>query len=164
MRLTISVCLLVVLVLAPLAARGQDVPNVRKEHPNLVGGEIGGRAILYSLTFERFIIPQVGVGVGFTGFAASEAGVFLVPLHVSLVPVGSVHSLYLSGGATWVAAGVDNWKETESLWIGTATFGYLYQSRSGFFVRPSFNLLYHDDEGEGLSWVIWPGIQLGGSF
>jgi opacity protein-like surface antigen len=132
--------------------------GIREAKPNLVGGEIGGRAVLYSLTYERFVTPRVGLGVGLMGFGTSEGAIGLFPVHVSFVPVGDVHSLYLSGGATF-AVGTDNWDEVESAWYGTVTIGYLYHSIGGFFVRPSINLLF----GSG-DFLFLPGIQIGGSF
>lgn len=151
---------LCLVILVPAAAYGQaeSSPLIRVQRPNLVGGELGGRALLYSLNYERFLGPKVALGAGFMGFGVEEGGVFLIPMYVTFVPVGNVHALYLSGGYTWAA--VSNWDEVESSGYGTAAIGYLYQSETGFFVRPAITMNFRPDAG----FLMLPGIALGGSF
>jgi len=70
--------------------------NIRKKDPNSLYVEFGGRALLYSINYERFITPKIGVGVGAGAFGVGWA----FPAYVSFVPVGNIHSLYLSAGVT----------------------------------------------------------------
>jgi len=161
MRKLVFIILCVSLVTIPLTAFGQtgDTPLVRVKRPNLVGGELGGRGILYSFNYERYFSPQIGVGAGLMGIGTGEGGVFLIPLYVSFTPVGNVHSLYLSGGYTIAGASADEWGTTKSTGFGTAAIGYLYQSETGFYVRPTMSLLFIAD-----NFLAIPGIALGSSF
>lgn len=155
MRFTAFLCLLAIIVVAPLGAHGL---GSREKRPNLVSGELGGRALIYSANYERYITNQFGIGVGGMGAATGAGGFALFPLYVSFIPVGEIHSLYLSAGAT-VAAGTSNWDEIESIWFGTVAIGYQYQAEGGFVVRPTVNLMYRES-----GFLVWPGITMGGSF
>ena len=153
MKLVVSLVLLVVLIILPVTAFG----GIRDEKPNLFGGELGGRAILYSLNYERYFLNWVGIGVGAMGFANDKGGIGLFPLYVSFIPVGDKHGLYLSAGADYASA--SNWDEVSGTWLGTYAIGYQYQSYSGFFVRPTINMIY---KGDG--YIVLPGVAIGGSF
>jgi hypothetical protein len=83
-------------------------------------------------------------------------------LYASFAP-GNTHSPYLSVGATLLAGGGD-FQDWESTWLVTASAGYQYQSRGGFFVRPFFALLSPISEQGGDAYLIWPGLTIGGSF
>jgi hypothetical protein len=73
-------------------------------------------------------------------------------------PLGDIHSLYLSGGVTYIA-GVSNWSDDWVEWVGTFSAGYQYQSEGGFFVRPTMNMFFRDGD-----FIVLPGVALGGSF
>jgi hypothetical protein len=154
MRVVAALSFVVFLMAAPLAAQEQ---GIREEHPNLVGVELGGRALLYNIFYERYVTQQIGLGAGLEGFGTSDGAVVLIPLWVSLVPLGNIHSLYLSAGATYAAA--SNWEELESLWFGTVAAGFFYQSVGGFFVRPTITMLFRDE-----GFLVLPSVSLGGSF
>lgn len=158
-RILWSICL--ILALAPVTAYGQasDATSIHMQRPNLVGGELGGRGILYTINYERFMSPKIGVGAGLMGIGTPEGGVFLIPLYVSFTPVGNVHNLYLSGGYTIAGASADEWGTTKSSGFGTAAIGYLYHSENGFWVRPTISLLFIAD-----NFLALPGVALGGSF
>ena len=83
MRFVISLALLAIVLLAPSGSHGIQV---REERPNLMGAELGGRSLL-GVGYERYLTNRIGVGA---------AVGLLVALSVSVVPVGDVHSLYLS--------------------------------------------------------------------
>jgi hypothetical protein len=131
--------------------------GVRDEHPNLIGGELGGRGVLFTLNYERFLSNDIGLGVGLMAIKVSDGGVTIVPVYVSFVP-GNTHSPYLSVGATLIAGGGDI-QDWESSWVGTVSAGYQYHSSSGFFVRPFFSYLVSEDQ-----FLVWPGLTIGGSF
>jgi len=155
MRRTVLLCLAVALVLAPLGASAE---GIREQKPNLVFGEIGGKAVIISAGYERYLNNQFGIGVGGVGWAASSGGIGLFPVYVAFIPGEGAHSLYLSTGITYFA-GSDSWDSNWADWLGTFSAGYHYQSDGGFFVRPTMNLLYR---GEGF--IVIPGIALGGCF
>ena len=153
MKLAVSLVMVAAFILLPIAAFG----GIRDEKPNLIGGELGGKALIYSLSYERYFFNRVGIGVGAMGFAVSEGGVGLFPIYLSLIPVGDRHGLYISAGADY--ANASNWDEVSGTWLGIYSIGYQYQSYSGFFVRPTINMIY---KGDG--YIVLPGVAIGGSF
>jgi hypothetical protein len=155
MRKTVLLFLVVTLMLAPLSAHGE---GIRDKRPSFVFGEIGGKAILFSAGYEHYLTNNFGLGIGAVGWGGSGGGVGLFPVYVSFIPIGDVHSLYLSAGVTYIA-GVSNWDADWVEWVGTFSIGYQFQSEGGFFVRPTTNTLFRDGE-----FVVIPGIAIGGSF
>ena len=155
MRLSLLLVLAAALIILPLAAQAEAI---REQRPNLVFGEIGGKAVLFSAGYERYLTSRIGIGVGAVGWGAEGGGVGLFPIYATLIPVGDIHSLYLSGGITYIA-GVANWDDGWAEWVGTFSAGYQYQSENGFFVRPTMNMLYKDD-----GFIVIPGVAIGGSF
>ena len=154
MRLGVSLCLVAMIVMAPL---GAHAAGIRETRPNLVYGELGGRAVLFSAGYERYLNSRVGIGAGGFGFGNNEGGVGLFPVYLSFIPVGDIHSLYLSAGATYLTGG--SWDESWGTWFGTFSAGYQYQSEGGFFVRPIMTMVY---KSEGF--LVLPGVTIGGSF
>ena len=152
-------CVLLLTAALGIISHSAHADGVRDERPNLIGGELGGRAFIYNVGYERYFTNRIGIGIGAMGFAADGGGFGMFPLYVALIPVGDVHGLYLAGGATYAGA-AGNWDEVESIWFSTLTVGYLYHSRGGFFIRPTANLIVWKGEG----WIVWPGVALGGSF
>lgn len=155
MRRAVLITLVFALILLPLVSRAE---GIRETRPNLVFGEIGGKAILFSAGYERYLNNRIGLGVGAVGWGAEGGGVGLFPVYAAVHPIGDVHSMYLSAGVTYFA-GAANWDEGWVEWVGTVSAGYQYQSEGGFFVRPTMNMLYKDD-----GFVVIPGVALGGSF
>ena len=142
MRFLISLCVLSVVLVAPLGAHGI---GVREKRPNLIFGELGGRA-LASINYERYLSDRTGFGVGGMYFG-SAGGV--IPVSVSMIPTGDIHSLYLSAGVTF------GWDSSEAFVWPTAGIGYQFQSQRGFFLRLSVSNV-----------GFWPvlGVAVGGSF
>lgn len=155
MRFMVLVSLMAVILLAALGAHGE---GIREQRPNFIGAELGGKGIIYSVDYERYFSGIVGIGVGFMAAGSSEGGAGLFPLYLSVIPVGDMHSLYLSGGVTF-AVGTADWGDFESEALGTFSIGYQYQSEGGLFVRPTMSALFQGDD-----FLIWPGIAIGGSF
>ncbi len=154
MRLGMLFFLAIVVALAPL---GASAAGIRETRPNFVYGELGGRAVLFSGGYERYLTNRVGIGIGAFGFGNSEGGVALIPVYLSFIPVGDIHSLYLSGGATYLGGG--SWDEDWGTWFGTLSAGYQFQSEGGFFIRPLMTTIYKSD-----GFFVFPGITMGGSF
>jgi hypothetical protein len=143
MRGIVPLCILGAVLLVPFGAYGE---GIRERRPNFVGGELGGRAGIGSIHYERYLNNRFGVGIG--GLWLGEAG-GVMPLYLSTVPVGNTHSLYLSAGATfgWDSKGGSAWP--------ALSVGYQFQSDGGFFLRLSVE-----------TFGLWPllGISFGGSF
>jgi len=136
--------------------------GVRDERPNLIGGELGGRGLLFTLNYERYISNEVGLGAGLMAIRTSGEGITIIPLYASFTP-GNTHSPYLSLGATLLAGGGDL-EDWESTWVMSFSVGYQYHSAGGFFVRPFFTYLSPTEAGAGDEFLIWPGLTIGGSF
>jgi len=136
--------------------------GVREERRNLIGGELGGRGLLLTLNYERFLSNEIGLGFGVMAIKTSGEGIVMLPLYVSVLP-GDVHSPYLSAGATLLGGTGDfqNWQDT---WLVHASLGYQYQSAGGFFVRPFFSYVRPTERGSGDDYLLWPGLTIGGSF
>lgn len=155
--------LILIAALASLVALpSMGWPEVRDERPNLVGGEVGGRGLLFTLNYERFLSNDFGLGAGVMAIRTSGGGITVFPLYASFTP-GNTHSPYLSVGAT-LLAGDDDFNDWESTWLLHASFGYQYHSPGGFFVRPFFTWMTPTEEDGGDSYIIWPGLTVGGSF
>jgi hypothetical protein len=133
--------------------------QVREEKRNFVGGELLGRGVIVTLNYERWVTNQVGLGSGVMAIGTSEGAAFILPLYVAYAS-GDVHSLYVSGGTSYLGGGDVN--DYEDLWLITASVGYQFHSYGGFFVRPLFTL-FLPTTGED-EFLIWPGITIGGSF
>ena len=132
---------------------------IRQLRPNLVHAQLGGRGILFTLNYERYFGPRIGAGVGVLAIGSSDGIVTLIPVFLSLNPVGNIHSLYLSPGAVFVAAGSPSEGDFDSTVFGAVEIGYQYQSATGFVIRPAFDILF----AEG-GFLIWPAVSIGASF
>ncbi|HEY3216954.1 MAG TPA: hypothetical protein VGK93_10725 [Candidatus Eisenbacteria bacterium] len=135
--------------------------GVRNDRPNLVGGELGGRGLLLTLNYERFVTNHFGLGGGFMAIGTSDGTIAVMPLYVSVL-TGDVHSLYLSMGTTFLGGG-GSVQDFESTWLVQGSVGYHYQSTGGFFVRPFFTYMVPTESGSD-GFLIWPGLTIGGSF
>jgi len=147
-------CLLALMILSP---RIVSAAGVREVHPNLVGSEVLGRGFALTGNYERFLTNHFGLGVGFMMAGSSSDAIAVLPVYASYLS-GDTHSLYLGAGAMLFTGSGGS----ESTWIPQASFGYHFQSPSGFFVRPFFTINI-DRSGSG-SHFIWPGVTIGGSF
>lgn len=146
------------MVLTIVLSTAAQAQMVRDTRPNLLGGELGGKAIVYNVTYERYFSHRVGIGAGFMGVGTSDGAVGLIPVYLVATPVGNQHSLYLSAGGD-IVLGSENWDEVDSEWLTVFSAGYLYHSVSGFFVRPTMSLFLEDSD-----FLLLPGVALGGSF
>jgi len=153
---------LVAAVVSSFAFPQAATSGVRDERQNLIGGELGGRGLLLTLNYERFVSNEVGLGFGVMAVKTSGEGIVMLPLYVSFLP-GDAHSPYLSAGATLLGGTGDfqNWEDT---WLVHLSFGYQYQSSGGFFVRPFFSYVRPTEQGAGDEYLVWPGLTIGGSF
>ena len=134
--------LVVVAVLLMTAAPAESQP-VPRGQPNLAGVELLGRGILYRMNYERYFTERVGLGGG----VAAYPGGTVVPLYLSLNPVGDRHSLYLGAGATFGFTEDDS----DARALGVASIGYQYRSSRGFVVRPFLGVV--TDGNETLPWI-----------
>ena len=103
--------------------------------------ELGGNAVAYSLNYERFFTPKIGIRVGGMYLQADDdagtrVGVGLFPIMATYL-LGSGNSHFETGAGIGIAtAGVSDSDFGEGDWngstvYGTATFGYRYQKPEG---------------------------------
>jgi hypothetical protein len=143
-----------------------------KTQVNLIGGELLGRPVFYSINYERHVASRVSVGVGLAWLPVEVSSLsqetikrdaVIVPVYSSWTPLGDRNRLYLAGGATF------GWSHERGTGfpgsgdrggaMGTATIGYERRTRGGFVFRPSANLLYLDRQ-----LFPWPGLLIGHTF
>jgi hypothetical protein len=152
-RLTARAAFLLALALTLLAANTGVAAEMRDAHPNLLGGELGGRGFLVTANYERFLTDHFAVGGGVTLGP-------LLSLYAAYLP-GETSSLYLAAGGTFVGGYVFLDSQNISL-ILQGSVGYQFQHANGFFVRPlvNFNM---GTAGEGV-FPVWPGVTIGRAF
>jgi hypothetical protein len=123
--------------------------------PNALYGELGGKGLAYGLYYERLIMPDLGVSVGFSMWDPSPpkpTTLTFVPIFLSWYPgAGESQNFYVDAGADYVSVtDLDvPMKEislfeilnsfTGSGWLPFLGAGYCYRSRSsksvGFFLK-----------------------------
>ena len=164
-RLVVLLILGGAIVLVPSVTNATEV---RERRPNLVDGELLGRAPLLSVGYERSLTSQIGVGarVGYLPELPDQATETLsTSLYISVIPFGETHSPYLSTGVRYTSSGVSGGTSLYPFLSG----GYQYQSQRGFFLRATVTWIDGSAESAlsvrawGSSAVI-PGLALGYSF
>lgn len=159
MRRRFNIIFLVVAIFLVTLSSFAQTRGIREEKPNIIGGEVGGRAFIYSINYERYFNNYIGVGLGGMGIGTKSGGFGLIPIYLSLNPVGNYHSLYLSAGAELGILGVEGMPRTWSKWLGIGQMGYQFQKKSGFVFRPTLTLLF-----DGNDFLAWPGLFFGAGF
>jgi len=168
-----------------------DDPDKDKLAPNSIYLEGLGAAIGYSLNYERMVVDELGVRVGFSylsvgatasggGTTASASATYVfIPVTASYVGIrygrsalelgGGVTMLYVSANAN--AAGVAT-SGAGVVPYGVAMVGYRFQpvGHAGFMFRIGVNALVapglglQDPTPGTLGVIPWPYISLGASF
>lgn len=165
------VTLLVVICLLPifLSAQSNSLRDFHSRNSFFVEG--GGKAIFYSLNYERrYLISEshkIGVQVG----VAPATGRVFFPVSINSITGAKAHQLETGLGLTFaseskVVTGRYNYHGLgEVNIIGTAHLGYRYQpSLGGLLVRVAYTPLFAnvpEAPFEGLRFVHWFGICLG---
>jgi hypothetical protein len=139
------------------------VDAVAQDQPNLVGVELLGRGLIYSVNYERNLTQRTGLGVGVAYWSIDKAHITIVPLFASWNPIGDRHSLYLAAGTTLVNGRENSFwfDNSESGFVAAATssVGYQYRSPGGFVIRPALNILLSRHGN-----IAWPGLTIGRRF
>jgi hypothetical protein len=132
--------------------------QVREQKPDLVVAEVGGRGLILSAAYERFMVDELGIGGGIGVVPGTWGWLVVLPVYGALV-LGESHALYLGAGATLTPGGGHGDDRVDSQAVGTFSVGYQYQSSGGFVVRPLLTLLVND------GYVgLWPGVAVGTAF
>jgi hypothetical protein len=125
--------------------------------------ELGGKCILYSLSYQRMVSEMFGleVGASFLGGAASGEGGGIIFLSGGgrFYFIKKNASPTLSGGIIYVTAATTAGPfEGDSGVYFYANPGFEFRQSSGFVVRGGVYFLIKD------GFFVWPGIQLGIAF
>jgi hypothetical protein len=158
---------LVLALSAAGSAAAQDAAGPRTAN-NTFFVELGGNALIYSLNYERFFTPKLGVRVGGMYLRADDdAG---ESVDVGLVPVMATYLLgpgnghfEIGGGLGLATASIDDvdlGDDRASEIYGTATFGYRYQKPTGGVIfRAGFTPIIASG-----TIVPWAGVSVGYAF
>jgi hypothetical protein len=138
------------------AVTGVAAESIRETRPNAVYGELGGRGLILSANYERWIQSRMGVGAGIFGVLVDDDGFYVLPVYLSFAS-GDTHSLYLSTGITFHSGGDDDPPLDGS--FGTVSVGYQLDTDAGLMVRPTATFMF-----AGGSSLLWPGVAVGGRF
>ena len=111
---------------------------IRRERPNAIGCELLGKGGLGSVNFEHYFNPHFSGGIGLMASLGDEELFLVFPLYVSFLS-GDMHNLYLGAGKTFSSSGND-YSDRKSESVSTFSWGYQFQSPTGYYVRPYFTI------------------------
>ena len=172
---------------APAAANTADASDVAK---NAINVELGGNGFLYSLNYERKVMDDLGVRIGFSQLSLSadstdpsgvtgkvEWSITMIPITVNylLRSKGSNHSLELGAGVTPIFVSVTgnvsdgtkpliDFGAEGTAWVPSGVFGYRYEPYDGGFqFRIGLSPMYLIAGDESATFPL-PYMSLGGAF
>lgn len=153
---------------AASSAAAQDTAAGPRVASNTFFVELGGNAVAYSLNYERFFTPKIGIRIGGMYLQADDegtrVGVGLFPVMATYL-LGDGNSHFETGaGIGFATAGIDDSEFGEdwgdSAIYGTATFGYRYQKpEGGVIFRAGFTPIFADG-----TLLPWAGVSVGYAF
>lgn len=120
--------------------------NTRVTYPNAINVEAGGRALIYSITFDRALNENLvaGLGIGNASTANSGPSTWVVPVYLNYYLMQDAGSLFITAGADILTsnsvygmpASVGSLQfNSNSPILGTFGLGYEYRSDAQFLVR-----------------------------
>jgi hypothetical protein len=157
--------LLLLLFCTPLFA--QPHTPEKKSADNALSAELGGKGIFYTITYERLIIPELGLSVGFSTWDLE----FIFNTHVTIFPLFVTYYTPGNGSRLYIDAGVDivhlsdislfDWGILGSATgvLGVVGTGYTYRSSSGGFFFKIGPMMFI---GDGVQ--AWGNVTLGLTF
>jgi hypothetical protein len=156
---------LVLLVIALLCSSAALTAQARSAKPNDFSLELGGKCVLYSLSYQRVVSPSFGLELGASYFGAGGGGDSIGALFLTggarLYFINKDSSPYITGGVAWVSAGTDAGPFGDDSSSGVyfyASPGFEYRNAGGFLFRAGVYFLIRD------GFFVWPGISLGIAF
>lgn len=155
-RVSIVILMVLLLPIAGLLAQS------RAEKPNDFTIELGGKSILYSLSYQRMVGEMFGleIGASFLGGAMDGEGGGIIFLSGGgrFYLMKKNASPTLSGGLVYITAATDAGPLEGSGVYFYVNPGFEFRQSSGFVVRGGVYFLIKD------GFFVWPGIQLGIAF
>ncbi|MDR3366871.1 MAG: hypothetical protein LBO71_07895 [Prevotellaceae bacterium] len=140
----------------PTLPPNADKPEERKRPQQAIYAEIGGRGMLFSVSYDRRLFVgdgRFGASIGVGGIAMFGAAAIFLPAYAYYL-VGSGSS-YLEVGAGITGAPLP----FSSASFGTATIGYRYQPAKGLLFRIGLTPMYSANYFQP-----WWGISVGTAF
>jgi len=137
--------------------------QVRTEKPNDFSIELGGKCILYSLTYQRVISGMFGLEIAASaiggGAEGESAGIFFLGGGGRLYFMKKNGSPYIAGGLVYLTAASSAGPfEGDSGVYFYASPGFEFRMSAGFVFRGSVYFLIKN------GFFVWPGISLGIAF
>jgi hypothetical protein len=150
--------ILLIVVLLPVECL---LAQSRDENPNDFTFELGGRCIIYSLSYQHCISDQMGLEIGTSIIGGTDVSVVFLSGGARIYLAKKNTAPFLAGGIVYVTAGTSAGpfgEDSESGVYFYASPGFEYRTSGGFLFRASVNFLI--EEG----FFVWPGLALGITF
>lgn len=159
------VCMLVCLAAGFFLPENSLMAGSRKDVPNEVNLELGGKCLLYSFSYQRMLIESFGLEAGISILGSGSPGgstsiLFFTGGGKFYLLQGNA-SPYIGGGIVAVTASTGSGPFSSSA-SGTYAYvspGFEYRWEGGFLVRGSVYALI-----AGGGFFVWPGLSVGISF
>ncbi|RME56869.1 MAG: hypothetical protein D6790_14120 [Caldilineae bacterium] len=151
MRTVVAVSLIVL-------TAGVSPAQTRSTLRNDFGIELLGKGVIYSFSYQRMVLPSIGLQASLMGLGGNDGGILILPVGGNLYVSPKDASPFLSLGAGYITGsdGEDFLDSTTYAYIGP---GFEYRAANGLLFRATGYLLI----GEG-GLLTWPGLHVGYAF
>ena len=148
------------LVIALLIPAGSLLAQSRAEKANDFTLELGGRCILYSMSYQRIFAERLGIELGASIIGGTDASVVFLSGGARVYLTKSNASPCLSGGIVYVTAQTDAgpFEDSDSGVYFYVSPSFEYRSEGGFVFRAGVTFLIKED------FFVWPGVSFGVAF
>jgi len=159
------VCTLVCVVVGFFLPENNLLAGSRKDVPNEVNIELGGKCLLYSFSYQRMLTEPFGLEVGVSvlggGSSGGSSSILFFTGGGKLYFLQGNASPYIGAGfvALTASTGSGPFSSSASESYGYVSPGFEYRSEGGFLFRGSVYALIANG-----GFFIWPGLTLGIAF
>lgn len=159
------VCTLVCLAIGFFLPENSLMAGNRKDLPNEVNLELGGKCLLYSFSYQRMLAEPFGLEVGVSmlggGSSGNSTSILFFTGGGKFYFIQGNASPYVGGGIVAVTAstGSGPFSSSASGSYGYVGPGFEYRWEGGFLVRGSVYALI-----AGGGFFVWPGLSVGIAF
>jgi hypothetical protein len=151
----------VVLLIVVLFPAASLLAQSRAEKPNDFTLELGGRCIIYVLSYQRIMSEQIGLEIGASMIGGTDASVIFLSGGARFYLMKKNATPCLAGGIVFITAATGAGPfsaDSESGVYFYASPGFEYRTSGGFLLRASVNFLIRE------GFFVWPGLTLGVAF
>ena len=151
----------VVLLIVVLFPAASLLAQSRAEKPNDFTLELGGRCIIYALSYQRIMSEQIGLEIGASMIGGTGGSVIFLSGGARFYLMKKNATPCLAGGIVFITAATSAGPFSDDSESGVyfyASPGFEYRTSGGFLLRASVNFLI--EEG----FFVWPGLTLGIAF